>query len=364
MIRAARLGRRARQRPAVLLGAAALVLSASVAPAQAPFAFLAPIQVGSAPSEGASGVDARRGPSRCVRPRADDGGSEVNQTGPPGPRLRRDRLLLLTAAALATSLAGGAIGVDRDVVPAQGLDRSDVTLAIDRRAVRARDERFDRASNWMVGIAVAFPLVAGALGLEAEARAVPTDARRAAGEDLAPGGDVFIPGMLRRLALYAQASFLNDGLTLLLKNTVSRPRPGLYMPWAEAAGTPEGWSFESFPSGHASRAGCAAAFGVFDHLMTRSYADWREHFATGLAAGALAGATAALRVEAGEHFPTDVAGGLALGVACGVGVPLLHGYAHADGAPVRPRRSAWLASWGGMAAGVALAAAASSLLGP
>jgi membrane-associated phospholipid phosphatase len=38
----------------------------------------------------------------------------------------------------------------------------------------------------------------------------------------------------------------------------------------------------------------------------------------------LAGATSALRVEAGQHFPTDVVVGAVLGISTGVAVPLFH----------------------------------------
>ncbi len=275
------------------------------------------------------------------------------RAGPPGPVLRRGTAALLTAASLSAAVTGAVVGVDREKVPAQGLDRSGLAFAVDRRSVRARDSRYDRASNWAVGAGVLFPLAVGALSVRAEARR--------AGRDEGPA---LRTGLLRRAGLYAQASLLNDGLTLLLKHAVSRPRPVLYRRWSETEGTPRAWAFDAFPSGHASRAACAAALGIMDHLHTRSGAGWGERFAVGLAGGALAGGTAALRVESGEHFPTDAAAGLLLGTACGAGVPLLHGFERPDGTRARPRRADWLAAWGGYAAGLAATAVAFSATGP
>ena len=70
---------------------------------------------------------------------------------------------------------------------------------------------------------------------------------------------------------------------------------------------------------------------------------WRRHPrgpARWIVAGtylALASATAALRVAAGEHFPTDVIVGAAAGSAVGAAVPLLHDH----GARAGPGTLAW-----------------------
>jgi len=111
------------------------------------------------------------------------------------------------------------------------------------------------------------------------------------------------------------------------KNTMKflfpRVRPWVYM--APASGSsPEEWEGnDSFPSGHATFAFAAAAFGVTVaalDLPTRS--PWFVPFVateTGLAV-----VTAGLRVVSGMHFLTDVIAGAALGTAIGVALPLVH----------------------------------------
>lgn len=170
-------------------------------------------------------------------------------------------------------------------------------------------------------------------------------------------------GLAAGFVLYAEASLFNDVVTTVLKASVARPRPILYHdPW-DGPSRPSGWSFESMPSGHASRSWCAASFTLVDHLYSRPGAGAVEDTMVGFAVGAVAGATGALRVRGGAHFPSDVLAGAGIGVACGAGVPLLHGYRVNGRRAPAPSRRRWLAAAWGMAAGAFVGIGAAQFAG-
>jgi membrane-associated phospholipid phosphatase len=219
---------------------------------------------------------------------------------------------------------------DMHDVPPAGLDRSGIRLGLDRRSIRARDDGVLRWSDRSVAAALALTAV---LALARDT------------------GHPDLRGLAARIVLYAEASLCNDVATTALKASIARPRPILYEGSWSGDYRPSSWDFESMPSGHASRSWCAASFALVDHLYSRPGARAWENATVGFAAGAVAGATAALRVRGGAHFPSDVLAGAGIGTACGVGVPLLHGY-HVNGRPVpRPGRRRWLVAAGGLAAG-------------
>ena len=83
-----------------------------------------------------------------------------------------------------------------------------------------------------------------------------------------------------------------------------------------------------------------------EHLLLRPDASWVERVGIGFLGGTVASATSALRVESGQHFPTDVIAGAGIGIATGVAVPLLH-----RGALPMPSSNAWLQMIGGSLAG-------------
>ncbi|HEX6402353.1 MAG TPA: phosphatase PAP2 family protein [Pseudonocardiaceae bacterium] len=90
-----------------------------------------------------------------------------------------------------------------------------------------------------------------------------------------------------------------------VKAFVARPRPALVDPVAHASGY-------SFPSGHAG--GSAAVYGALALLGVAGVARWaRLVLVTG--AALLVGAVAVSRVLLGVHYPSDVAAGVALGLA-------------------------------------------------
>jgi membrane-associated phospholipid phosphatase len=231
---------------------------------------------------------------------------------------------------------GQLIHVRHQPVPLEGLDRSRITLALDRRAVGNHSQSAARASDWMVTASTAYPLLVSVAS--------------------APRGNTLRAPLLR-LIPYLEASLLSDGATQILKRGVSRPRPYLYQSVggtgpSERSRTDD--PFLSFPSGHSSHAWCAAAFAVVDHALTRPRASGWENAAVGLGGGLVATTTGWLRVRAGQHFPSDVAAGAAVGGLFGAAVPLLHRYGSAgERAPMPPARS-WIHSLEGVGAGTAL----------
>ena len=94
----------------------------------------------------------------------------------------------------------------------------------------------------------------------------------------------------------------------LLKHTIGRPRPRLMLgqDWEIAPSFESG--FDSFPSGHATASFAVAT--VLAHYFPKGRMVW-----FGLAAF-----VGTCRVIKGSHFPTDVLGGLLLGIATGLAI--------------------------------------------
>ena len=117
----------------------------------------------------------------------------------------------------------------------------------------------------------------------------------------------------------ADAVSLTELATVWTKVLVHRPRPYLYLP--TASGPPGADDGRSFPSSHASVAFAAAA--AYASVLHRRGIAGDHKLQIGVLFGA-ATATAALRVIARRHFPTDVAAGALLGLVIGWTVPAIH----------------------------------------
>jgi membrane-associated phospholipid phosphatase len=120
-----------------------------------------------------------------------------------------------------------------------------------------------------------------------------------------------------------EANIQTYNLTEITKRTVGRARPYAY---SQSTAPEVQWTSEdaraSFFSGHSSIAACNAAFAatVFSDLYPNS--KWKPWVWAG--AAILPSLTAMERMRAGQHFPTDVLVGLAVGAAVGHVVPRLH----------------------------------------
>lgn len=132
-------------------------------------------------------------------------------------------------------------------------------------------------------------------------------------------------------AMYGEAQLFQSGLVFMLKSLVTRTRPFVYN--NNPAIPPESklilFARRSFPSAHASTTFTSAVFlgSVNARLNPGSSANaW-------VWAGSLtaAGLTGYFRVLGGQHFPTDVLAGAAIGALTGWLVPALHKQDPTDG---------------------------------
>jgi len=129
------------------------------------------------------------------------------------------------------------------------------------------------------------------------------------------GGKIALMGL--------QGFMVENGLNLLVKNLVKRPRPFIYdNPWIVKDRSININSSKSFYSGHTSGAAYFAFFGakVFSDLHPDS--KWKPYVWS--VAIALPAVTGYLRYKAGKHFPTDVIVGYTAGAAIGYLIPTLY----------------------------------------
>jgi membrane-associated phospholipid phosphatase len=247
------------------------------------------------------------------------------------PTFERNREIVIGAIGAGSMAAGFFISTDVQLVPPEGLDPATIRFSVDRDIVGNRSTSAVTASDWARNASLLMPWVMAAL--------------------TGPGGDRWHE-MGPRTLVYAETFFVSMGLTAVGKKAIGRPRPYAYLPADER---PDDGSFDpskertffSMPSGHASAAWTATGLAMTEHLLYRPEAGWFERAGVGFIGGALATSTAVLRVEGGQHFPTDVLVGSTLGLASGVSVPLLH-----HGSQPLPSARAWLEMSGGALGGM------------
>ena len=167
-------------------------------------------------------------------------------------------------------------------------------LGIDRGVVGAHSTGAGTASDILV-----YSVMGGALlGVMAGA---PADARR--------GNGVVFSEVIA--ATYATTGWL--------KVVVGRERPVMYTSGAAAAaGDPD--SQRSVPSSHTAAAFAAAT----SYLVVSGRQDLPHRTRNAVLLYGAAATTGALRLAAGEHFPTDVLAGAALGTLIGWLIPTVH----------------------------------------
>ena len=122
--------------------------------------------------------------------------------------------------------------------------------------------------------------------------------------------------------MYAESLLLTWGLKELGKAFFARERPYMYFDGYPQDELKNGEYLESFPSGHAALAFTGASF--FSFALNRYLKDSPWRIPLTAVSFACATAASALRVGSGNHFPSDVVVGAAIGVVSGFMVPWLH----------------------------------------
>jgi membrane-associated phospholipid phosphatase len=206
----------------------------------------------------------------------------------------------------------------------------------DRSALGRYDDRYAKVSDALLGVSIAAPV--GYHALEAALY------RRGYSQARGRG---FLARFGTDLVVYGQALAINELLTQILKAAIRRPRPYAYLDPATLDGPAraeliadqmEADAAWSFPSGHTSAAFAAGTAGAT--LLTLELLG-RAHWAIAVAwvgGVGVAGTTAAMRVLAGRHFPSDVVTSALLGSAVGIAVPLAHWRPRRPGDIVRRNR--------------------------
>ncbi len=125
--------------------------------------------------------------------------------------------------------------------------------------------------------------------------------------------------------IYYEGVMINSGLTDLLKKSVGRVRPYVYNTSFPDAYRLNGAVNSSFPSGHTSSSAFSCFFAakmIDDYLIDDNNRILKTINWT--SAALIPAWVGYLRMAAGVHFLTDVAGGFIIGASCGYFIPALH----------------------------------------
>ncbi len=216
-------------------------------------------------------------------------------------RLQAGREIGLAGAGVVLLGAGALIGKGQDPLSAAevaSLDRQDVN-GFDRGATR----------QWSTGAGTASDILAWSL-LASPVTLMVT--RPGSGAPVTLG------------VMYIESILLGDGLVNLLKTATDRTRPYAYNddPAIPQEDKESLHAVRSFPSGHTAHAFVSVVFlnTVFGRLKPDSpLRPWL--WAGGMAA---AGTVGYLRYASGNHFPTDILAGAAIGGLAGWAIPRIH----------------------------------------
>jgi membrane-associated phospholipid phosphatase len=126
--------------------------------------------------------------------------------------------------------------------------------------------------------------------------------------------------------MYFETALLTTGITNLTKSLSQRTRPYYYNqafnPTEKQALGNEYGEHDSFFSGHAAIAFSSAVFLSTTYTQIYGKNSWSKIiWASSIA---IATGTTYLRYESGQHFPTDLIAGAAIGASIGYFVPFFH----------------------------------------
>lgn len=169
--------------------------------------------------------------------------------------------------------------------------------AFDRAATRNSSESARSASDLTLNASTALPLLL------------------MIGE--APRGDA---GKLA--ILFGETMAINYGLTNIIKSTALRPRPYVFDENLDPTTVIRANDRAAFLSGHTSVSAAGGFF--FARAFSDYYPDSKWKPAVWALGAGLPALTGYLRFRAGQHYPTDIIAGYALGATVGYLVPTLH----------------------------------------
>ncbi|HEY4205721.1 MAG TPA: phosphatase PAP2 family protein [Puia sp.] len=177
------------------------------------------------------------------------------------------------------------------------LTRNDVNW-FDRWAIRPYNKGVDKASYLPFYAAIPYPVIF--LGLDKTMR----------------------KDYLELSFLYLQAMCVTGALYTTAVHYFSRLRPLVYDPGSPMDTRTTSNSRNAFFAGHVALVATSTFFmaQVFADYHPGSKLKWVMYGAAGVATGA----TAYMRLKAGEHFPSDIIVGTAIGALTGLLVPKLH----------------------------------------
>ncbi|MGB3802018.1 MAG: phosphatase PAP2 family protein [Lewinella sp.] len=128
--------------------------------------------------------------------------------------------------------------------------------------------------------------------------------------------------------IFGETMLINQGITDIVKGLTDRPRPYLYESGLQGDEIVTPYDRSSFPSNHTST--IAAASFLFGRVFADYHPDSKLKPYVWMATATLPAVGGFLRVRAGQHFPSDVVAGYALGAVIGYTIPALHRKAPAD----------------------------------
>lgn len=135
------------------------------------------------------------------------------------------------------------------------------------------------------------------------------------------GGTSYQP-VLEDFLILSEAFAWSSAVNLNVRAERLHPRPFVYGTEASASDRAKPEAAGSFYSGHASEAFLGAVYLATSYPLRHPEFEHRGWLWTGALAAATT--TAALRVAAGKHFPSDVVAGAAMGSLMGLGFAQLH----------------------------------------
>ncbi|WP_375445379.1 phosphatase PAP2 family protein [uncultured Fibrella sp.] len=252
----------------------------------------------------------------------------VSRSSPPVNQspysLKTGREIILLSTGVASYGAAYVFNKSLDPLTVDGVAQLNKTAipAYDRSATNQYSPDAAHLSDLTLGAGIGLTGLV-ILSAKAPANAVPGRTQMVPGEPKPTLTYSFFKSELFTVGvMYVETMLLTNGVKSAVKDAVERTRPFAYNAAAPLSEKLDKDTQRSFYSGHASNAFATAVFAaeVFRHYHPDSRAKpWVWVGSLGLATG-----TAYLRYEAGQHFPSDLLVGAAMGSLAGWGIPKLH----------------------------------------